>query len=461
MTEIKLIVFDLDGVLLTSRDMHYHALNRALEEVCNFSIARDEHISTFDGLPTTKKLGLLTEQGRVPENVHHTIWRKKQKHTRDVIAELPVDKEKVKLFEVLRDKGYKIAVASNSIRENTRLMLHYVGLLHLTDWYYTNQDVVNPKPSPEMYLRCMLEANVGPKETVIVEDSHVGRKAALASGAHLCAVRNPDEVTLARVLDYIDRVGGKLQIRPKWQGGDMNILIPMAGAGRRFAEVGYTFPKPLIEVHGKPMIQLVVENLNIDARHVFVVQKDHYETYNMKHLLNLIAPNCEIVLTEGVTEGAACTTLLAKEHINTDEPLLMANCDQFIEWDSNEFMYSMQGDSIDGGIATFTGTHPKWSFVRLDDDGFVCEVAEKKPISDQATVGLYYWTKGSDYVKYAEQMIEKNIRVNNEFYVAPVYNEALLDGLRIKPYPVDAMHSMGTPEDLREFLDKTRYLKGK
>ena len=231
----------------------------------------------------------------------------------------------------------------------------------------------------------------------------------------------------------------------------MNVLIPMAGAGSRFQKAGYTFPKPLIEVNGKPMIQLVVENLNIDARHIFVVQKQHYEEYNLKHLLGLISPGCEIIQVEGMTEGAACTTLLAKEFIDNDEPLVFANSDQFLDWDSNEFMYSMEADEVDGGMLTFTATHPKWSFAKLDDEGFVSEVAEKKPISDIATAGIYYWKHGSDYVKYAEQMIENNIRFNNEFYVCPVFNEALAAGKKIKTFHFDGMWGIGTPEDLDYF----------
>jgi dTDP-glucose pyrophosphorylase len=169
--------------------------------------------------------------------------------------------------------------------------------------------------------------------------------------------------------------------------------------------------------------------------------------------LNLITPGCKIVEVDGITEGAACTTLLAKEFIDNDEPLLMANSDQFVEWNSNEFLYKMQESSIDGGIVTFSATHPKWSFAKIDEYGFVTEVAEKKPISDIATAGIYYWTKGSDYVKYAEQMIEKNIRINNEFYVCPIFNEAIYDNKKIKSFTINNMCGLGTPEDLKYFLD--------
>jgi len=176
----------------------------------------------------------------------------------------------------------------------------------------------------------------------------------------------------------------------------------MAGAGSRFEAAGYTFPKPLIEVRGKPMIQVVVENLNIDARYIYIVQKSHYEKYNLDYLLRLVTPRCEIVQIEGVTEGAACTTLLAKEFIDNGDALVIANSDQFVEWNSGETLYSFMADGIDGGIVTFHATHPKWSFAKIDEDGIVTEVAEKKPISDIATVGIYFWKKGSDYVKYSE-----------------------------------------------------------
>ena len=240
---------------------------------------------------------------------------------------------------------------------------------------------------------------------------------------------------------------------PKWQGGKLNVLIPMAGAGSRFQAAGYTFPKPLIEVKGKPMIQVVVENLNIDANFIYVVQKEHREKYNLDTLLNLITPGCKIVETDGMTEGAACTALLAKEHINVDAPLFFANSDQFVEWDSNEFLYKMNETDADGGIVTFEATHPKWSFAKIDEQGLVTEVAEKKPISNIATVGYYYWKHGSDFVKYAEQMIDKNIRVNNEFYVCPVFNQAIGDGKEIRTFDIPKMWGLGTPEDLKEYLE--------
>jgi dTDP-glucose pyrophosphorylase len=231
------------------------------------------------------------------------------------------------------------------------------------------------------------------------------------------------------------------------------VLIPMAGAGSRFAKAGYTFPKPLIPINNKPMIQVVVENLDIDdADYVFLVQKEHYETYKLDMVLNLIKPGCTIVQVDGLTEGAACTTLFAKEFIDNDRPLIIANSDQYIEFDKISFNYLLSDLDADGTILTFNSTHPKWSFVQLDIDGYVTRLAEKEPISDIATVGIYIWSKGSDYVRYAEQMIGKNMRVNGEFYIAPTYNEAINEGKKINTFKIDRMWGTGIPEDLDFFL---------
>jgi dTDP-glucose pyrophosphorylase len=267
-------------------------------------------------------------------------------------------------------------------------------------------------------------------------------------------VSSPDEVNTKNVYNKLSEINHITMKSPKWSDKKLNVLIPMAGAGSRFEKAGYSFPKPLIDVKGEPMIKVVSENLNLDANFIYIVQKSHREKYNLDTLLNLISPNCKIVEVDGVTEGAACTTLLAKEFINNDDSLILANSDQFIEWDSNEFMYKMKETDVDGGIVTFESTHPKWSFAKLNEFGFVSEVAEKNPISDIATVGIYYWKKGSDYVKYAEQMISKNVRVNNEFYVCPVFNEAIPDGKKVINYRIDKMWGLGTPEDLVTYLNK-------
>jgi len=453
----KLVIFDLDGVLIDSREMHFLALNQALASVNpKFVITITEHLSTYDGLNTTKKLQLLTDRKGLDPQHYNIIWQRKQEATREQLLKIPNSRPLRNLLEFIKSRGFKIAVASNSIRETVKISLLGLGILDLVDYWVSNEDVRRPKPFPEMYWQCMTVLDCLPKNTIIVEDSHLGREAARNSGAHLIAVENASEVINKNMIDkmnnQIDLIQEQERTAIPWIDSRLNVLIPMAGAGTRFSQAGYTFPKPLIEVNGRPMIQVVVENLNIQANYIFLVQREHYERYNLKYLLNLIAPNSKCVLVDGVTEGAACTTLLAREHIDSDAPLIIANSDQYIEWNSNECLYAFSADKIDGGILTFQSTHPKWSYAATGEDGFVTEVAEKKVISNMATVGVYYWQRGSDYVKYADQMIAKNIRTNNEFYVCPVFNEAITDGKRIRVKTVDRMWGIGTPEDLNYFL---------
>lgn len=450
----KLVIFDLDGVLIDSREVHYEALNAALRTVdSKYVISKDEHLSIYDGLSTTKKLHLLTKNKNLPTEYYDQIWKEKQNATLHIFNYVQKDIELVGYFSQLKSHGFQIAVASNSIRNTVKLILLKLGLLEYVDYYVSNEDVKRTKPFPEMYWRCMIACNALPKNTVIIEDSHIGRQGAIDSGAHLVPVENRPNLDKKIINKTIEYLKEDKSINIPWKAQNMNVLIPMAGAGSRFATAGYTFPKPLIEVNGKPMIQVVVENLNIEAKYTFIVQEEHYEKYNLKYLLNLIAPGCNIVQVNGITEGAACTTLLAKEFINNDEPLLIANSDQFLEWNSNECLYAFNADGVDAGIVTFKNTHPKWSYARVGDDGFVAEVAEKKPISNDATVGVYFWKHGSDYVRYAEQMIEKNIRVNNEFYVCPVFNEAIEEGKKIRIKEIQKMWGIGTPEDLHYFLE--------
>ena len=234
----------------------------------------------------------------------------------------------------------------------------------------------------------------------------------------------------------------------------MKILIPMAGEGSRFLKEGYAFPKPLIDVDGKPMIQTVVENLQFDAEYIFLVRKEHLEKYaGLRNTLDRISNGkFKIVEVDKLTEGAACTALLAKEHINTDEDILIANSDQIIDYRPENFLVMKNMTTVDGIIFTFNAVHPKWSFIKVNNLGFVTEVVEKIPISNIATCGIYWYRRGKDFVHSAENMIAKNLRVNNEFYVAPVYNEMIQNEKKIIPFFVQHMHGIGTPEDLNFYM---------
>ena len=450
--KIKLIVFDLDGVLVDSRQLHYNALNMALGTIDKkFIIAENEHIARYDGNPTSVKLNMLSNEKGLSKDLHSKVWKLKQEMTQVLINDMEYNERLREILRQLKKDGYTIYCASNSIYNTIKMMLLRCGLMEFFDYFISNEDVKNAKPNPEIYLKCLQRANVSAYECLVLEDSPIGRTAAQMAACNLCPIKDPADVTLEKIYRHIKLAEKQnINIDTKWKK-NINIVIPMAGRGSRFETAGYTFPKPLIEVMGKPMIQMVVENLNIDGKFIFIVQQEHIEKYQIKSFLKLIAPNCEIIIIDGITEGAACTVLKAKEFINNDFPLLMANSDQFLEWDSNEFLYCMNSEGVDAGISTFDASHPKWSYAKLNEDGYVCEVAEKNPISTHATTGIYYWKQGSDFVKYAEQMIEKNIRTNNEFYVCPVFNQAIEDGKKIKIKDCKRMWGVGIPEDLKLF----------
>lgn len=243
----------------------------------------------------------------------------------------------------------------------------------------------------------------------------------------------------------------------------INIVIPMAGRGSRFSKAGYTLPKPLIDVHGRPMIEYVVKNVAPKEKHrfIFICQQEHLEKYDLEAKLKSIAPNCEVISIDHITEGAACTVLLAKKFIDNDDALMIANSDQYVDIDINAYLSAMQ--EYDGLVMTMTADDPKWSFIKYDSNGFITLTKEKEVISNEATVGIYNYKHGSDFVEYAQKMIKKDIRVNGEFYVAPVYNEMIADGKKLVYFNIgsedNGMYGLGIPEDLNKFLKNPLSLK--
>lgn len=237
----------------------------------------------------------------------------------------------------------------------------------------------------------------------------------------------------------------------------LNIVIPMAGAGSRFAKAGYTHPKPLIQIHNIPMISLVISNLRPKCNHrfIFICQKKHMKDYSLEQKLNEWAPGCILIEIDGVTDGAACTVLRAKDYINNEDPLMIANSDQYIENAIDLYLNYMQDNDYDGLIMTMTANDPKWSYVGLNT-GLATQVVEKEVISNEATVGIYNFKYGKDFVHAAEEMISQNLRVNGEFYVAPTYNQLIRNGKRIGTYNIGSerkgMYGLGIPEDLNYFL---------
>ena len=229
-----------------------------------------------------------------------------------------------------------------------------------------------------------------------------------------------------------------------------NIVIPCAGRGKRFADAGYNVPKPFVNVNGKTMLAKVIENLPWEnANRIFIILLKDHEEYFRNIGKYAVTP----IFVNGVTEGAACTVMTALKLIPEDESVLVANSDQWIDWSPEHFSKFVWRENCDGAIPTFNATHPKWSFAHVREDGEITGVVEKIPVSHHATCGVYYYRRCGDIVGAIDSMVSKNLRVNGEFYLAPAYNEMILEGKRIINYPVPKMYGMGTPEDLKETLD--------
>lgn len=241
-----------------------------------------------------------------------------------------------------------------------------------------------------------------------------------------------------------------------------NIVFPMAGLGSRFVAEGYDTPKPLLDVDGMPMIQRAAYGCNIGGQHIYIVQKEHNEKYKLSELLRTFTPGLKVVVVEvdGVTEGAAASVLAAKEYIDNDDLLVICDSDTVMCWDSIKFLVNVgEQRHLDGAIVTFPAGGSEWSYVETDENNKALKIYEKEQVGVDACAGVYYWRHGSDFVKYAESMIEQDLRVNNEFYVAPVFNRAIQDQKVVGTYRVgaDEVVSLGTPDRYSSYVSSQSF----
>lgn len=233
----------------------------------------------------------------------------------------------------------------------------------------------------------------------------------------------------------------------------MNILIPMAGLGSRFSSHIYPVPKPLIEVNGVPMIARAITSLNLDGSYCFVIAKNQF-TELVKETISALTPASRFIEIDYITEGPAVSALLFKEFINTDEELVIANCDQIMEWNSENFLHNVR--LYDGAVVTYHTDTDKNSYARLDKNGLVVEIREKEVISNVSLNGIHYWKKGCHFVNSAEKMIDFQDRApNGEFYIGPTYNHMIRQGLKVGIYhiPNEQHHPVGVPDDLKKYQE--------
>jgi NDP-sugar pyrophosphorylase family protein len=237
----------------------------------------------------------------------------------------------------------------------------------------------------------------------------------------------------------------------------INILIPLGGKSDFFNTIEYPFPKPLVEINGKSMIEMVIENLSSvkkDIRFIFVVKSDDCQKYHLDNVLDLLTANkCVIIKISGETKGAVCSSLMAIEHINNQDKLIISNGDQVINHDLNEIFDCFEDKNIDAGVICFTSVHPKWSYVRLDENNKIVETAEKRPLSKNAIAGFYYFKHGSDFVQSAMKSIENDANVNGIYFTAPILNEMVLENKNLEIFKIDSnqYHSFYSPQKIKEY----------
>lgn len=468
---IRALLFDLDGVLFDGRDFHKKMFLDAANLYTSIPINEKYHDQHLDGLSTRQKVRILIQKSLLTESQGESVILEKQRFTELHLEDhLHPNQSLAHLLQTL-SQSYKILCVSNSISSTVQKCLKGLGIFSYFHDILSNEDTSENKPSPQPYLTAFQRHTLLPSECIIFEDSLYGRTSAYSSGAWVVPIVDVFDLTAEKVFHSISLVESKMTNSPL---PIFNIVVPMAGLGSRFQKQGYTVPKPFIPVFGKPMIRWVIENMlptsevygntilppPCSVRFHFVVQQSHLDAYSFESLCKDMGIDYTITPIPYVTEGAACTVLLTKDKINTSDPLVIVNSDQFLEWSQNEFYRSLLNPTYDGCISVFEQNDPndiKWSYSKIDSSGCVTEVAEKVYLSRWATTGIYGWKHGSDFVRFAEQMIQKNIRVKNEFYVCPVYNEAIASRLKVRNLLCKKLWGLGVPEDLEFFVKHFPY----
>ena len=236
----------------------------------------------------------------------------------------------------------------------------------------------------------------------------------------------------------------------------MRIVVPLAGSDESFKRNGYAYAKPVIEIDGRPLVEHAFDRLRPlgeQGRFVFVVRRDDDNRYFLRDMLHLLDPNSLVVRTVGASAGAACTVLLAIEHIEPDQELIISNGDQLLEFDVMAAVEDFRKRELDGGTVVFDSVHPRWSFVKTDDSGVIIEAAEKRPISRDATAGFYWFKRGQDFVDAAQRMIKKAASVNGSYFVCPAFNEMVLTQKRLGTYRIEREQyvSLASPQAVEEY----------
>lgn len=436
----KNFLFDLDGVLVDSFDIQYQSTIDAINNYTKIDITAKIDKILKSTITTKKKLDYLVEQNIISNAQSLDIYNEKKKIADNIFNNLIIDDEKVKLFSFLKKKKCKIAVVTNGNKNSAKIILKSLGLYNFLDLLISNEDVVNPKPHSEPYIKAISHFGGDLKNFIIFEDSETGLTSAYGTGCKVYKVENTNDINLSLIkqMNNLNR----------------NILIPAAGLGSRFQKRGFKLQKPLIELENKTLIEHAVSSLDIEGNYIFVIRKlDNNSNIELITALRNIQPECKIIEIDYVTEGSASTCYLAKESIDNDDELIISNCDQILKWDSKKFLeYS---SNYDCSVLTYKSNEDKNSFIKTDENNKGIEIREKEVISDNALVGVHYFKKGSDFIKSYEHIFNNNIKFKNEYYVSTVCNHLINEGKELVNYSFqenELYYSTGTPEDYFKYM---------
>lgn len=401
-TGFSLITFDLDGVLVESKELHYDAFNCALLEAGpEYVLERTEHDAIYCGLSTKQKLRMLTVNKGLPPEQHDFVWTRKQYHTLELMkSSVHPDHRIIEVIRTLRGAGYPVAVASNCIRDSVFYLLHGIGVHDDISCYFSNEDVSFAKPDPEIYIAAAEHFGVRPDEMLVVEDSAHGKQAALLSGAHLCPVGSPADVDI----DYLSAaLTSKLYSMPT-----LNIVIPMAGPESQFID-GTTTPTFMLDIGGAPLLERVVANLQCRRPHrfIFIARKYQARTYKLADMCVKACNYQAMVLREAKarTCSALETALLARDLIDCEEPVLFANMNMWPEFNEEVNVDILAQVNSDCLLTHFASDRDSLSYITLDAHGCVTALSTKARSSTLATTGYTFFAKGSTFIGLCEQLL--------------------------------------------------------
>lgn len=458
--KVELIVFDLDGVLVESKDLHYDALNEAITHVAgvDYIITRPEHETVYDGLSTNQKLRLMTIHKNLPLAAHKPIWVKKQQLTDEMVRDqLKPDRVLLDSLQSLKAAGYPLAVASNCIKSSVHNILDSIGVLPLVDAYFSNEDVEHAKPAPDIYAKACATFGVDPQATLVVEDSVKGFEACVRAGCHLFKVDTPADVRADAILDRVSAIN--------LSGKPVTIVVPLAGTNDLYwmdgpEAVPSEIPPFLTDANGAPALEWVVRpllNSRYAQKFVFIVKEAQRAKFKLDSLLPRIVGfrPTKVVSVHGETLGALKTVMMAKDVISRDAPLLLCTCSNVTAWLPGMSVDDLIDVQADGALATVESTDPRSSYVRVHKGTHdVVDVHEKVPVSDTACTGLYYWRRGSDFFAAAKSQLLRAVKTKGLYFLAPAYNEAIRSGLSVKVVPTKACWSVRNVHEIRAFADE-------